>query len=148
MRLCVARVREPLDWKMSFRSRLAYITRGKINFCAVKFYAATSPLSRLPSYLPSYRSVFLNALEFRQSSALMQNLSTYRGLRRMKFCRSPRDARGIYLLCLRVIDRISLPQVATLLTPIFVGFRLLLRVYFCALQPARHPICVKIAPCL
>ena len=86
LRLCIARVREPLDWKMSFRSRLAYITRGKINFCAVKFYAATSPPSRSPSYLPSYRSVFSNALEFQQSYVLMQNLSTYRGLRRMKFC--------------------------------------------------------------
>ena len=70
---CISKVREPLDWKMSFRSCLAYITRGKINFCAVKFYAATSPLSRLPSYLPSYRSVFSNALEFQQSYVLMQN---------------------------------------------------------------------------
>lgn len=89
------RAREPLDWKMSFKSRLAYVSRGKINFCAVKFRAAALLLSRSPSYLLSYCSVFSNALEFQQSYVLMQNLSTYRGLRRMKFCRSPRDARGI-----------------------------------------------------
>ena len=83
--------------EMSFRSRLAYITRGKINFCAVKFYAAMSPPSRLPSYLLSYRSVFSNALEFRQSYVLMQNLFACRRLRRMKFCRPSQAARGIYL---------------------------------------------------
>ena len=127
------RVREPLDWKMSFRSCLAYVSCGKINFCAVKFRAAALLLSRSPSYLLSYCSVFSNALEFQQSYVLMQNLSAYRVLRRMKFCRPSQAARGIYLLCLRVIDRISLPQAAALPTSIVVGSRLLLRVYFCAL---------------
>ena len=120
---------------MSFRSRLAYVSRGKINFCAVKFRAAALLLSHSPSYLLSYCSVFSNALEFQQSYVLMQNLSTYRGLPR-----SVADeilplvvACGIYLLRMHVIARILLPQAAALLTPIVVGFRLLLHVYFCAL---------------
>ncbi len=87
---------------MSFRSRLAYVSRGKINFCAVKFRAAALLLSRSPSYLLSYCSVFSNALEFRQSYVLMQNLSTYRGLWWMKFYRSPQAVRGICLSCMRV----------------------------------------------
>ena len=40
----------------------------------------------------------------------------------------------------------SLAAAVTLITSIIVGFRLLLRVYFCALQATHHRICVKAAP--
>lgn len=126
-------VREPLDWKMSFRSRLAYVSRGKINFCA-----AALLLSRSPSYLLSYCSVFSNALEFQQSYVLMQNLSTYRGLRRMKFCRSPRDARGICLPRMHVIAHIL--AASRRFTNVHrCGSRLLLRVYFLCLVSCASP---------
>ena len=57
----------------------------------------------------------------------------------MKFCRSPRDACGIYLPRMHVIAHILLPQAAALLMSIVVGSRLLLRVYFLCLVSCASP---------